>query len=863
MAPAAAPAAAPTATDVGSTLAQAPVTPAGITLTIPLLTVAVITSLFGLGLAGRYWLASQVNSAQEVLRVAGQQMARGNPMLAGELARGVSFDEDVAPSLVTMQQFLIGAGAAHEGFGKSSTQAGRAAYHRALKHLRQASTAWPSGYEDEGERLLGEVLARLGHFSEAIPHIKRVLDRNPNYEPVLKPTLLDCLLHGNPSQLAAGLQLVDETLDGPLASAIGPARLQRLRAEFLIRQGNYSKAQQQLTQMLDNHRPRRGETTSLDGSERDELRLLSAVAGISEGIDRFGPGSITAPQQRPEVERFLAPYVESLRRIQRDAEPGVALRAGRWLARAHLCQGNPKDALSQWVAVRLHNPLGGEGIAAGLSEMEHLVAVGQVDEAVQTARYIVREVGSESNYDASVVDLVQFRRRVKTVLADLREMGAVEAGVSLARSLPPLLSVDVALFEEALAFRQAGDQLSSRLAEDKRQPNAPDLVQARAYYGQAGDAFEAAARLRFTSDQYTETLWQAISALQQAGQFSRTIEPLEEYLRYERRIRQPRALVALGRARLADGDPEAAVLPLTRCIDEFSRDPLAYDARLIAAKAYAEMDQLDAAAALLDVNLTDGALTPSSTVWRDSLLTHAELLWRRARDTHAQAELQVRLRRKPHSLETLRANQPHIEQAIMRLDEAVQRFWPSPRTLNAAVLLSKAYRLAAELPAAEAGAPDVLEATRRLLLKRREDMLREALQPLQMVRRKLLEIEDERPLTGAEQTTYLSVLLGEADVLYDLGRYEQAADIYRTLSLKYLNEPPSLEALLGQARCLRAQNREDEARMAIRQAVIVLERIPDDMDERFLQSTRYDRKGWRELLTWLDRSPLPEIPGAS
>ncbi len=44
-----------------------------------------------------------------------------------------------------------------------------------------------------------------------------------------------------------------------------------------------------------------------------------------------------------------------------------------------------------------------------------------------------------------------------------------------------------------------------------------------------------------------------------------------------------------------------------------------------------------------------------------------------------------------------------------------------------------------------------------------------------------------------------------------------------------------------------------EADMLIRQASVVLQRIPNEMDDQFAETTRYDRSGWEQLLGWMNQ----------
>ena len=41
--------------------------------------------------------------------------------------------------------------------------------------------------------------------------------------------------------------------------------------------------------------------------------------------------------------------------------------------------------------------------------------------------------------------------------------------------------------------------------------------------------------------------------------------------------------------------------------------------------------------------------------------------------------------------------------------------------------------------------------------------------------------------------------------------------------------------------------------MLIRQASVVLQRIPNEWNGRFSETTRFDRDGWEDLLGWMNQ----------
>jgi hypothetical protein len=58
--------------------------------------------------------------------------------------------------------------------------------------------------------------------------------------------------------------------------------------------------------------------------------------------------------------------------------------------------------------------------------------------------------------------------------------------------------------------------------------------------------------------------------------------------------------------------------------------------------------------------------------------------------------------------------------------------------------------------------------------------------------------------------------------------------------------------MLGRVAIAREQGKLREADLLIRQANLVLQRIPAEWDDQFVETTRYDREGWETYLGWMN-----------
>ncbi|WP_168564528.1 hypothetical protein [Crateriforma spongiae] len=894
--------------------------------------IAGLSALMGFAGIASIWLGSGPPDDGRRLQLAMDQYLQGQPIIAGKIAEQVELGEleselppegdpgeriveepaeppddptengdaaepavapetkDDAGSLRALRAFLVGAGKMALSESATGTAARREIHSDAVPYLKEASEkGFPDGREAEGNRLLGLALLSTGEYAAAADALDKAIERDQTMRRDLLPLLASAQLRLKIGGAQKSLDTIKTFLSLPTLSEEQQRQGQLIRTRALLAMARWQDAKAIIDGEFAKFNASDLATQTRLASFRDEFRLLNAQRQIDQTVEDFdlnesmassaggatGSSAWTSGRDEdPRIKQAIAsrfePVLVEMNRLQREAEPRIGSQARLLAARAYQLQGDLELAIAQLTSVRQQRPFGAAALVGGIREIELLADQGRGEEVVQTTRYMMHELGSTDRFDSSLITKDEFRKRLSAAIEVLRRKNEFESAIETARSLSPLYSSSESLEEEGQGYLQWAQATLADAAGGEIDRSTFQVARHR--YHSAGDAFHQAAKLRFNEPEYLDLLWSAIQAYQQGRHFSRSINMLQDYLRYEQRRRQPRGLIALGRALLAEDRAEEAIDAFETCIVEFERDPLRYDARLMAALASIELanreqrrrrlqdedaeavtdidaiDYVQLAKDFLHANLQDGDLRPDSPAWRDSMYSLGELLYEQI----TVADLESSDQSDAEKIELYRQNDELLQETIRVLDEAVQRYWPERRAETTAYLLARTHALAARWAATEADDPSLLDAARRTSRQRSEAELLAALEGFTQLRQLYERREEEQPLSARADVILRNCLMSEADTLLEMGRLDEASTAYRAISLRYMNQPPALEAILGQAQCVRKMGRTREADLLIKQALSVLSKIPPELDSEFDRTTRFDRGGWQRYLQWMD-----------
>ena len=683
----------------------------------------------------------------------------------------------------------------------------------AAKHMELArERGYERALDPEGVLLFGRSLYLSGRVAESVPILEEALEVAPQHASEIHRLLSGAYRQEPGADLKQAMEHNQQFLADPELSQSDRETGMLDEAQLLWQLDDFEAC----TRALDR--------IPADAFVRPEAELLRGqicLRSARELKQRLTEASTS--EERLAVKSLYEQAIKILRRAQDDPLGDRAIRQSMYLIGVCLLEmGDSRAALAQFERTRdmyLDTP---EGLAAGLQEADLQLEAQHDEPALAALRRMLSAVPETAEFTNPWIPAAEFRARVLAGFQHFVDASQYESAISLTDNLFPL-------FPRAQGVRLAADTHRAwarsllHTADSLPQPQADEMrARGRAQYRKAGQVFGQLADLEFTTRNYPDDVWQSAESYLAGHRFTEAVTALDEYLKYELRRRRPLALVNLGEALLALGRIDDALVALAECIEFYPDDAASFQARLWAAKANAEKGDIAAAEALLRENLNGELLTPESKEWRDSLFALGKLLAGAGR--HAAA--------------------------IERLEEAVSRYPDSRQSIEARYLIAEACKQAAKVPQ-EKAATDTVETARIAHLKQAQQFLETAISYYEQTQEVLNRRQEQTELSALEKSMLRNSYFSAGAALVALGRDEDAIRAYSTATNRYQHDPEVLEAFAQIATCYRRLNKPREARGAVQQAKVVLDRI--DPSASFAEATIYSRREWKELLDWMSK----------
>lgn len=695
----------------------------------------------------------------------------------------------------------------------------------ATEHLIQSrEIGFPPGLMGKGFYYLGFCQFNTYQWDDAINSLEQSYQEYPQCRSLSLQMIVKAQLRMPRADIPGAEKTLAKWEQIPGKSASESAQTYLCRAMLAFKKGHYTDCLEWLDR-VDPNLPERFEATNW----RAQCQIYLAQA-----------------EKTPTVrEKFLQQAHDSLKRQIYSAETTADTRrqASYLFGRILRLQEKLVDSTGALSAVRQQNPNSAEAIAASLEEAEVLLQLKEYPEVLATTRHLLRGIQDVTLFNDYWMSLDELRLRLVTLGDELRRLAEFDRAIQLSQQLSLAFPVSYALKLQAATYSDWAEQTAAENSDSSE-------LESRKLYGKAGDTLERLALVELRSKDYLDIVWSAAECFQKANQIESANRMLKTYIQYENRTRQPRALIAIGKNFIGAGRWKDSLEPLQRCLEYYPNNPSCYEVRLLLARAFTELDDLDKAIDLLSANLWDYDLSPESPIWKDSSIELGNLVFQRG------SLLLAQLKQNPpknwSDYETsLQKSHADLLRGIEQLGEAVERYPADAHYFHTRFNLAHSYRLAAEMPKiVAANDSNLADADRRQQSQQWRRLMEESVNQFRSL---LSSIQVAKETDNLAPAILRNCYFGEADALVALGRFDEAIQAYRGAASYYVNQPEALEALVEVAACHKKMGRDREAQKAIRQAQQVLQRIPSEHDTRFVSTTRGDRKQWQDKLDWMSK----------
>ncbi len=777
------------------------------------------------------YVATSGSGPQKDIKLALSLLDENRWDIAGRIARDLDEDGNIDKDTDSAWHLVQGVATAQSVQDKLESPKNRQVLSTSIKYLEKSQElGFPLGYKGLGQFYLGFSYFNTFKWPEAVDVLKESAMNLPPRRSEALSMAVTAALRQRPVDVASAREslAIWKAIPGLFDSEW--ARIRLCEAELAIVGNNTAKCEEELAK-IDPKLKEIAEADMMRGrwrlnaaDETEDDAKKSEMLTQAEGLfRRCAHSSLTPNEQRRQATYFL----------------GRSLRA----------QEKYDEALSTLSGTRQRNPGSSEAVASGLEEAEILLELERPDSCIETVRHVLRDLGNVRLYNQQWVTIDQLRGRLLELGRQLRMHGDFQRAIDLAGYFP-------AVFPGGDSVRLQAETYYNWAEEFENQPvAAADVSEHREAlqkkFSLAGQFYEDLSRIEMRSVDYPNLVWQASECYQRARDLESSNRLLSEYIKYEERPKQPRGYVALAQNRLNAGDWKKAIVSLQHCIKEYPSHPISYDARLLAARAHNELNELDTATEMLKQNLYDGKLEPTSDTWRNSLFELGATVFKQADKLILETELGPQTDWGALSKKLEESHRTFLD-AVQQLSEASSRWKDDPRFFETRYMIGKSNRLAAEYPDRLLNSSQVtIDTVRRQLLQQRRDLLEGALQDFQSLHTDLNAMQEVGGLSEQHKSILRNSYFGEADALFKLGRYDEAILAYRNVGNRFLNQPESLEAFVQIAQCQRKLGQTEQAKRTLVQAEQVLRRIPTEYNSQFPLVTRSTRADWQKLIGWM------------
>jgi TolA-binding protein len=715
-----------------------------------------VAALLAAWLARSPGKAAPARKVEAALAAAREELDRpdGDAERAAGYARSALADSGALPERAAEAHFLLGS--AHLRLGeRASPELAEEHWRLAQDNLEQAERLGVAA-EDRGRLVyrLGKIgFLRKDNPDRVATRLAAAADQADDRAEAYTLLTRAYLAQDPPNlkgALEANLKLRQEVPQVD-ESVLGPARL--LGGELLLRMGHPVQARQVLEKV--------GELAPPQVLAR--ARLLRAQ---------------TYQDQRmwKEASELWKALLEDRR-----APPPEPGKLRYHLGVCHRELDEPREAAAAWEEC-LRGSGGDEGPAAALALAELRLRTDKAkgpERSLEMLSRAVQQVRTAADWNNSLVDLPKARDAFERMAGAYRQAGRFDLAVKLTGVYDKLAVPGRAAALRAQTYAAwAAARLEQAHAAADAVARQTEENAAREMYREAGAAHAEASEKAAAAAEQAEHLWQAAVSYFQGEDFAQAAGLFTRFLeRNPKSERQSEGWYLLAQSARHLNNRAAAEKAYLECIAFPGR--YAYRARYHLALARLEEGKTDKAEEYLVENLQafrrghDAELDPEA--YEKSLFTLGALLYKRG----------------------------NYRGVVQNLEVALGRFPANPEATRARFQLADAYRqLANQSHQSYLIRENMSPEAREHYSQQHQVYLKKAAEQFQELEEFLQTPQARGHLTPEEQ---VSVPFIYADCLYNLGRYDEALEMFNRLAGRFRGQPAAVFALEGAARVYAAK----------------------------------------------------------
>jgi tetratricopeptide (TPR) repeat protein len=455
-----------------------------------------------------------------------------------------------------------------------------------------------------------------------------------------------------------------------------------------------------------------------------------------------------------------------------------------WLGTCYLRLGQRADAVRVWEGDNLWQAGGEVGSAVALQ----LAAAHLPDNpaaALRAFEQALRGVQKPPDWKNTVIDLTAARQTFEEGGRLLRERHEYEAAMKLARLYEKLAAPGAA----AALFAEAAEDAARAKANRARELTSEEAArqerkQARELFLQAAAKFQTAADAAPDAADQAARLWRAAHCSRLGEDHEGAAAVLERYVGLEPAAEEiGQAWYLLGEARRALGQDDKAAAAYEKAMQR--RGPFEFRSRYELAMLKVKQNAFDEAQWLLERNMDLIRKEPDAEAHEKTAFALADLFFRRALSGELTPTLTKEL----------------LKKAVFLLEQTLRLFPSSPRALVGSYQLAESYRHLAFQLLDQLRDDTTSPATRAFLEGQYQDALGQAAAEYAKLAELMRLLQASGSLGKDEEKLLRQVSFAEAECRLDLGKYEDALQLYKKLAARYPERVESLHAWAGVRKC--------------------------------------------------------------